>query len=212
MPTDPRLLTLTQWLSPAFPVGAFAYSHGVEQAIRDGWIANPGDLQDWLVACLNKGSGRSDAICLRAAFASSDPQSVDRTARAFAASSERIAEAEKQGAAFIRTVNTVWGYDLPPLLLCVAVGASTARAELDPDDATALYLQAFTSNLVSAAMRLMPLGQSDGQAVLAALQDEVIRIAAATRDATLDDLFSTTFLSDIAAMRHETLQPRLFQS
>lgn len=212
MPTDARLLTLTQWLSPAFPIGAFAYSHGVEQAIRDGWIGSADDLQAWLTSCLAQGSGRSDAIFLRRAFDAQDPCKIDATARAFAASRERVLEAAKQGAAFVRTANAVWEFDLPPLLLPVAIGASAARANLDADAATALYLQAFVSNLVSASMRLMPLGQSDGQTVLAALQPVVLRLTDETKDATEDDLFSTTFLSDIAAMRHETLQPRLFQS
>ncbi|NNE86769.1 MAG: urease accessory protein UreF [Silicimonas sp.] len=212
MPIDPKFLTLTQWLSPSFPIGAFAYSHGVEQAIYDGWIVGADDLQTWLASCLTQGSARSDAGFLRLAFAAENASEINATARAFAASHERVMEAEKQGAAFVRTVNAVWKFDLPDLLLPVAVGAAAARARLDPDAATSLYLQAFASNLVSASMRLMPLGQSDGQAVLAALQPLVSSVADDTRETTLETIFSNAFLSDIAAMRHETLQPRLFQS
>ncbi len=212
MPIDAKLLTLTQWLSPSFPVGAFAYSHGIEQAIHEGWIKDADDLQAWLQSCLDQGSGRADAIWLRLGFAAEDVALIDAQARAFAASSERLREAERQGAAFCQTVNAVWGYDLPDLLLPVAVGRAAGQAGLDLDAATSLYLQAFTSNLVAAAMRLMPLGQTAGQQVLTALQPVYMAVAGETQGATADDIYSNAFLSDIAAMRHETLEPRLFQS
>lgn len=212
MPTDARLLTLAQWLSPAYPVGAFAWSHGVEQAIQDGRIADPAGLEAWLRTCLREGSGRSDAIWLRLAAGPGDVRDLDAEARAFAPSAERLAETARQGAAFVRTTNAVWGLDLPDLVLPVAVGRAVRMMALDPDAAVLLYLQAFASNLVSAALRLMPMGQTEGQRVLAALQDDILGIAAGTRGATRDDIFSNAFLSDIASMRHETLEPRLFQS
>ena len=209
MPFDARLLTLTQWLSPAYPVGAFAFSHGVEQAVRAGWIVDAETLEHWLRDCLTEGSGRADAIWLRLAFAGED---VEDEARAFQPSAERLRETTRQGAAFAATTRAVWGLDLPDLLLPVAVGRAAALAGLDVEAAVTLYLQAMMSTLVSAAQRLMPLGQTRAQAVLAALHADVIATAEATRDATSDDIHSNAFLSDIAAMRHETLEPRLFQS
>lgn len=212
MPTDARLLTLAQWLSPAYPIGAFAWSHGVEQAIAEGRIADAAGLEAWLRTCLREGSGRSDAIWLRLAAGAGDVHDLDADARAFAPSSERLAETVRQGAAFVRTTNAVWELDLPELVLPVAVGRAVRIRALDPDAAVLLYMQAFVSNLVSAALRLMPLGQTEGQQVLAALQDDIVGLEAETRGATCDDIFSNAFLSDIASMRHETLEPRLFQS
>ena len=212
MPIDAKLLTLTQWLSPSFPVGAFAYSHGVEQAIHQGWIQDAEDLESWLRSCLEQGSGRADAIWLRLGYAADDVTRIDAQARAFAASHERLREADRQGAAFCKTVNAVWGLDLPDLLLPVAVGCAAAKADLNPDDAASLFLQAFVVNLTAASMRLMPLGQTEAQRVLAALQPVHMAVADATRGATINDLHSNAFLSDIASMRHETLEPRLFQS
>ena len=212
MTVDARLLTLTQWLSPSFPIGAFAYSHGLESAIRDGWIEDGADLQGWLHDALTLGSARADAIWLRLAVDSPDITQLDASARAFAAASERVHEATRQGAAFARTVQSVWGHEIPPLMLPVAVGRAVALAKLDPEAATLLYLQAFLTNLVTAAQRLMPLGQTAAQGILSRLTPTLCATATSTAGCTLDDMSSTAFLFDIAAMRHETLQPRLFQS
>ncbi|MEX0309889.1 MAG: urease accessory protein UreF [Tateyamaria sp.] len=211
-PIDPRLLTLTHWLSPAFPIGAFAYSHGIETAIHEGWIANAGELEDWLRDCLSQGTGRSDAIWLRLAYAADDPCEIDAKARAFANSRERLREAERQGAAFARLVNDILDLRLPDLLLPVAVGQAARCARLDLEGTVALYLQSFVANLVSAAVRLSPIGQTAGQRVIARLQDFCVEVTRSTATASADDVFGNAFLSDVAAMRHETLEPRLFQS
>ena len=211
-PTDPRFLTLTQWLSPAFPTGAFAFSHGIEAAIAEGWIMNAESLEDWLQDCLTDGSGRADAIWIRLAFEAEDPKPVDLEARAFISSHERLREAERQGAAFINIVNEVWDISLPGLLLPVGVGHAARHVRLDIDATVALYLHAFVSNLVSAAMRLAPIGQTAGQRVVANLTSLCLEVVNETKGGTAEDVFGNAFLSDVSAMRHETLQPRLFQS
>ena len=215
MQADPRLLTLMQWLSPAYPLGSFAFSHGLERAIRAGWVHDADTLEDWLADLLTDGSGRNDAILLRLAHAAPSPealQDIDATARALSASAERLREAERQGTAFARVTSPVWSIDLPDLLLPVAVGRAAGLLSLDPDITTMLYLQGFASNLTSAAQRLMPLGQTQAQRTLSRLAPLCQRLVSDTAGATAADLHSNTFLSDIAAMTHETLQPRLFQS
>jgi urease accessory protein len=215
MTIESNILTLAQWLSPGFPVGAFAYSHGLEAAISDGTIATAGDLQAWLENVLCHGTGRNDCILLRAAWASRSEDELDRigaAALAFSGSAERVLETSLQGAAFGRTTAAIWGGDGVALPYPVAVGAAAARLEIDADTTAAMYLQAFVANLVSAAVRAVPLGQTEGQAVLAALSPLCLGIATDTASTTLDDLQSTAFLSDIAAMRHEALQPRIFRS
>ncbi|MEM7440550.1 MAG: urease accessory UreF family protein [Pseudomonadota bacterium] len=212
MPTESNFLTLVQWLSPSFPTGAFAYSHGLETAILEGWITDPESLEHWLRDCLVQGSGRSDAIWLRLAYGSDDIAELDRTARAFAISHERKREAERQGKAFVKVVNSVWGMDLPDLILPVAFGRAAGAAGLDKDQTVAHYLQAFVSNLVAASLRLCPIGQTPGQAVAMALHADILRVTEQTKGATEADVYGSAFVSDIAAMRHETQQPRLFQS
>lgn len=215
MPTNARFLTLMQWLSPSFPISSFAYSHGLEVAIADGLIHDGGTLQGWLHDILTEGTGSTDAIWLRLAHASSDAEALahlNHEARAFQPARHRLREAERQGAAFVRTLNAVWNDDLPELLLPLAVGAAAIRHGMDIDLVVPLYLHSFTSNLVAASQRLMALGQTDGQRILAELHPTCTKVAASTRGGTLDDIHSTAFLSDIVAIRHETLQSRLFQS
>lgn len=221
MTTNSNIVTLAQWLSPAFPVGAFAYSHGLETVIQNGSIASASTLQGWLWDVLEHGSGRNDCILLRSAYACTSAvclQEVNETAIAVSASRERVQETQLQGTAFAQTTAAIWGAgemaDAYSAALCypVAVGQAVARAQLDLDLAAAMYLHAFASNLVSAAVRAVPLGQTEGQRALAALVPLCDQIARDTIGTTLDDLSSTVFLSDIAAMQHETLQPRIFRS
>lgn len=205
-------LTLMQWLSPAFPVGAFAYSHGMEQVIADGTIADADGLRAWLCALVTQGSARADAVLLAAAYRADNTATVDATARAFAAGAERLQETDLQGAAFCNTARAVWGLDLHGLTYPVAVGAAARAMGIPLDQTLPLYLHGFASNLVSVAQRAMPLGQTDGQKVLAALSPAIEDTAAHASTATLDDLASASFAADIAAMRHEALQPRIFRT
>jgi urease accessory protein len=213
MPFDARLLTLTQWLSPAYPVGAFAYSHGLESAVHAGWVQDADTLEAWLADVLAEGSGRTDALWIWLAARGERPDAeLDALARAWQPARERLREADRQGAAFARVTAEVWALDLPPMLLPVALGAAARQTGMDTQGVAALYLQSFAGNLVAAAQRLMPLGQTEAQGVLARLTPLCAEIAAEAERLTLDDMASNAFLSDVAAMRHETLEPRLFQS
>lgn len=206
MHTD--LLTLTQWLSPSFPVGAFAYSHGLEQVVADG----PVEFADWLEDVLRHGGGRSDAVLLACAYRSGDLAALDAEARAFAASRERLEETAVPGAAFARTVRDVWGLDVPDACLPVAVGAAAAARGLELSLVLQMYLHGFASNLCQAAIRLVPLGQTQAQTVLAGVLPVIAQVAQTAQSATLDDLSGCAFAADIAAMRHETMYSRIFRS
>jgi len=215
MSTETDVLILAQWLSPGFPVGAFAYSHGLEQAIHDGAVTDATTLRAWLTDILAAGSARADAVLLAAAQAATTPARVaeiDALARAFAASAERLRESAQAGAAFAATVRAVWGLDFSDLLYPVAVGRAAGLRGLDAQLTAALYLQSFAANLTSAAVRAIPLGQTEGQSVIAALAPLCAATAAEAQDTDLQGLWSNGFASDVAQMRHETLQPRLFQS
>jgi urease accessory protein len=215
MTDQEALLILSQWFSPAYPLGGFAYSHGLETAIAQGHIATAQELEGWLRDVLLHGTGRNDAILLRAGFGCNTAEAafaVDAQARAFAASAERIMETTAQGAAFARTTNAIWALDVPDLTLPVAVGFAAQALKLPIKLTTQMYLQNFASTLVSAAVRLVPLGQTEGQSCLTALSPFCADIAKDSEAATLDDLFSSAFISDIMAMQHESLSPRIFQS
>lgn len=208
------LLTLTQWLSPAFPVGAFAWSHGLEQAVRDGAVHDAATLADWLDVMLTAGAGRTDAILLIAAAGAEDDALADiaELAGALAPSRERLAETMGQGAAFAAVTRAVWGQDLPDMAYPVAVGRAAGLAGLPPVTVAQVYLQSVVSNLVQAAQRLMPLGQTAAQGVLARLTPVCVRVAEEAEVAGLDGIGGAAFAMDIAAMRHEGMEPRMFRS
>lgn len=209
----PGLLTLVQWLSPAFPTGAFACSHGMETAIADGRLATPAQVQDWLATLIAHGSGWQDALLLAQGLnPDADLDALTDTARALAASAERWLETRDQGAAFAATVAHVTGQPQPPRPLPLAVAQAARGLDVPAAEALTLYLHAFASNLVTIAVRTVPLGQSQGQAILAALAPLIRATAARAAAASLDDLATSAFASDLAAMTHETLQPRLYRS
>ncbi|MCR8723963.1 urease accessory protein UreF [Frigidibacter sp. ROC022] len=212
--SDPGL-TLSQLFSPAFPVGSFAYSHGLEAAIADGRIGTAAELQAWLRDVLAHGAGRNDALLLAAAHAAAGPDDlarVDALSRALVPSSERLRETVLQGAAFARTVADVWGIDLKPLSYPVAAGRAARLLGLPPEATARHYLLAMASTLVSVAVRLVPLGQTEGQQVLAALVPLCAALAAETADGDLDEIGGAAILSDLAGMRHETMETRVFRS
>lgn len=210
-----EFLTLAQWLSPAYPVGAFSYSHGLEAAIEDETVADPESLFIWVAEVLQHGSGQADALLLAAAFRceySDEVTEIDAICRAFAPARERLLETSLQGAAFAQTTAAIWGFDLPALCHPVAVGRAARLAGLPLELTAAMYLQAFSSNLISVGMRLVPLGQTDGQRLVRRLAPLCQDIAEATQHGDLEQLSSTAFLADIAAMRHETQQVRIFRT
>ncbi len=209
--TDP-LLTLAQWMSPAFPVGAFAYSHGLEQVIADGIVSDADSLAPWLTDIIETGGGQSDVVLLAAAYNADDPWHVDAAARALCPSAERLLETDLQGLAFCETVRSVWDIPLEGLTYPVAVGSAARAMDLPLEKAAPLYLHALVSNLVSAAIRLIPLGQTEGQRVLLQLTPLIEETAQAAIKTPLDRIGSASFAADVASMKHETLQPRIFRT
>lgn len=214
MLTDPKLLTLTQWLSPAYPVGAFSHSHGLEWAVESGHITDAASFAEWLRDILEQGTGRNDTILMAAAYRS-PPEGladVDALACAFAASKERLLETQAQGAAFCKVTAAIWGGMPPALTYPVALGHAAATQGIPLDQTAVMYLHAFASNLCAAAMRLVPLGQTEGNQVLHQLAPICEAVVAAALPLTTDDLGGGCILAEIASMKHETQYTRLFRT
>lgn len=215
MPTSADILTLSQWFSPAYPIGAFSYSHGLEWAVEAGDIKDASALEDWIRDVLRFGAGRNDALFLAASYLAQSPSElmqIGTACRAFASSSERLCETDQQGAAFCKITADVWGEDLTDLAYPVAVGHAAQLSELPLTLTSSLYLQAFASNLIGAAQRLIRLGQSDAQQMIKSLAPLSLEIAQETQTGDLAALSGTAFLSDISAMKHETQYSRMFQT
>jgi len=214
MLTDPKLLTLTQWLSPAYPVGAFSYSHGLEWAVEAGHVTDAASFAEWLRDILEQGTGRNDTILMAAAYRST-PEAltkVDALACAFASSKERLLETQAQGAAFCKVTAAIWGHMPPALTYPVALGHAAATQGIPLDQTAVMYLHAFASNLCAAAMRLVPLGQTEGNQVLHQLAPICEAVVAAALPLTTDDLGGACVLAEIASMKHETQYTRLFRT
>jgi urease accessory protein len=221
------LYRLMTWLSPAFPVGGFSYSSGIEWAVEAGDITDAATLADWLDAMLREGAGFCDAIFLAHAFRAAEAgegnrlHEVAELAAAFVPSRERHLETVSQGRAFIDIARAAWDAEgleamvaacAGPLVYPVAVGVVAAVHGIRLEPTLHAFLHAVVSNWISAASRLIPLGQTDSQRVLGALEAAVAATANRALNATLDDLGSATFRADLASLRHETQYTRLFRS
>jgi urease accessory protein len=213
------LLRLLTWLSPAFPTGGFAYSHGLEWSVESGDVTNEATLTDWLGDILQHGALWSDAIFLRHAYRANPTQLKDlaELAAALAPGRERRLETLAQGAAF-RQAAKPWpcgafsDFDDEPLAYPIAVGALAAAHLVSEDAATTAFLHASIANMVSASVRLIPLGQDAGLLVQAALESKILQVSQTTATMTLSDLGGACWRTEIAAMRHETQYTRLFRT
>ena len=224
------LLRLQSWLSPAFPAGSYSYSHAIEWAVEAGHIHDRESLVDWLEADLCYGSGRNEAIFFNEAWrcAAKDDRAklfeVAELAAAFRGTSEFALESSQQAAACLSTLRQVWPDDVLDWLseilrerhvqpaLAIVLGVRTARQCIPADLALPAFLQSYTANLVTAGVRLLPLGQTDGQRAIAELEDAVLAASAQAKEATINDLGSAAFMVDLSSMAHETQYTRLFRS
>lgn len=221
------LYRLLAWLSPGYPVGAYTYSHGLEQAVEVGRVIDTATARGWISDIVEYGAGCSDTVFLAEAYRATSlrdgPRLKDAVelAAAFAATRELALESHAQGAAFLEITENAW--DTPALdLLCecsegpyaypVVVGCAAAGHRIALEAAAHGYLHAFTANLVSATVRLVPLGQTDGQRITAALEDVVARTAARALDTSPEEATNCALMVDICSMKHETQHTRLFRS
>ena len=225
--TAAALHRLMAWLSPSYPVGAFSYSSGIEWAVEAGDIGNADAARRWLGSMLTSGAGFCDAIFFthahRAVAAEDDTalRNIAELAAAFAPSKERHLETTAQGRAFVEVTRAAWRcaaldrfvkiWD-GAIAYPVALGVAVAGHGIPAETALRVYLHAMTANWISACVRLIPLGQTDGQRILAALEGAIAQTAHRALSSSLDDLGSATFRADLASMKHETQYTRLFRS
>lgn len=218
------LYRLMSWMSPAYPIGGFSYSHGLEWAVEAGLVRNAEDLKTWVTMILGQGTGRMDGALLAAAFRAEDDAALDEVAELAAAlrgTRELALESAQQGAAFLVITRAAWPH--PRLeafaerrggeaALPVAVGLAAAAHGVPLAPALTAYLHAFGAGLVSAGVRLVPLGQTDGQRVVAALEPVVAAAARAAAETSIDRLGAATLMVDLASIHHEDQHTRLFRS
>lgn len=226
MNTDSSLYRLLAWLSPSFPVGAFSYSHGLEYAAEAGLVKNRDDLVAWIGALLRHGSGLNDAMLFVGAWRALDAQDaaafreITALSTAMRPTSEMALETQAQGAAFARAIFDAWPHpDLDAVLplkdagsypIAVALCAHAHGVEMRA--ALAAYLHAFTANLISAGLRLIPLGQTDGQHALRLLEPDVAAAAQMAETLPISEIGGAALMLDYCSAKHETQYTRLFRS
>ena len=228
-PNRAALYRLMAWLSPAYPTGAYSYSHGIEWAVEAGRITDRDSLRGWIAAILSRGTGRVDGALLAAAHravSAEDAAGLDDIcdfSAAFRSSAETALETLAQGSAFLAVTRETWPHPVIDRLAAraengvgvahpVAVGAACAGHGLALDESVAAYLQAFAANLISAGMRLVPLGQTDGQRVIAVLEPVVAEATSRALKTPLEDLGTAVPMVDLSTMHHEPQRTRLFRS
>lgn len=228
--TPLALLRLQSWISPAFPMGAYSYSHGIERAVAAGDLHDRRMLVEWLEADLRHGSGRNEAIFFAEAWRYGTDDNRDmileiaELAAAHRATGEFALEASQQGMATLVTLRQVWPDPIldwlqemfrdrsVPATPAVVLGVRCARQHLPLTLALCAFLQSYTANLVTAGVRLIPLGQTEGQFAIADLEETILGTAAQAEKETINDLGSGAFMVDLASMTHETQYTRLFRS
>ena len=222
---------LAALFSPAFPIGAFSYSHGIEAAIASGDVDDAATAHDWIETILLGGSGRNDAILMANAYnavklhAAKDGQlaggrnaeieAINELAFALSSGAERAQESRELGVNFARIVDQVYQLDISrstPLAYPVAAGLVVRYLGCDLTLGLTFFLQSFIANLISVVVRAVPLGQSDGQIMLAQMMPAVATLANEAALAPLDDVGVYAILADHASIIHETLEPRIYRT
>lgn len=204
-------MVLQAWFSPAFPTGAFSYSHGLEAAIQHGLVADKDSLTRWISCLLTNGSGWNDGLFLKAAY--EGISDVNSLCLALCSSKERYQETIELGKSFSRAVNRSYGTELPlGLAYPIAVGMAARRRKIDIKLATQSYLQAFAANLISVGVRIIPIGQQAGQDCLVTLCRIIEQVNNKLDLAGLEQLGSASFMSEIMSMMHEKSNPRIYRT
>ncbi|MDP6951254.1 MAG: urease accessory UreF family protein [Alphaproteobacteria bacterium] len=220
---EKALYPLMAWLSPGYPVGAYSYSHALEAAVEQGLVHDRASLHDWLEVLVSQGDGWVDACFFRHAYDAAGREdwptltTVAAHAGAQRPTPEIALESEAQGEAFLLATSRAWPHDwldrLPrPVAYPVAVAVACAAFAVPRQAGLVAYLHGFVANLASAGMRLVPLGQSDGQAAIADLALTVQETAERAPDVPLDEIGSATPMVDVLSIAHETQYVRLFRS
>ena len=224
------LLRLQSWLSPTFPMGAYSYSHGLESAVESNQIRDRHTLVDWLDADLRFGSARNDAIFFVEAWRCAAGghyvrlTEISALSAAFRGTSEFALEASQEGASSLTTLRDVWPdpeidrlsealrlQHIQPIVP-VVVAVRSAAEGVPVAVALRAFLHGFVGNLITAGVRLIPLGQTDGQRAIAELEDAVLDASAHAMTASIDDLGSAAVMVELASASHETQYTRLFRS
>jgi len=201
---------LQNWFSAGFPIGSFAYSHGLETVIEDKVVTDPATLTAWIEFILKYGSCHNDGLFLKAAHKGED---LNQLCLSLSAGKERELETLELGQAFTMAVTKTHGLSLPKgLAYPIAIGMASAQLRMNLRLTLQSYLQSFAANLVSVGVRSIPIGQIAGQQCLVQMFPAIKRLGSQLLETHLTELGSCTFIGDMMSIRHESAVPRLYRT
>ena len=196
------------WFSSSFPIGSYAYSHGLEALIDEKKINNKDDIKEYLNALLFYGSLRNDYIFIKSIYKGHE---INEMILANASSKERQIEMIDMGNSFRKIMKDSWDLSLPentPFIYSLAKAGLYFNIKFD--DLIKFYLQSFISNLINVCVKHIPISQMDGQTLNVNFIDEIQKFLSQSKQFTLKDIGSTFFLADIFSIRHENLDSRIY--
>ncbi len=217
------LIRLMTFLSPSFPTGAFAYSHGLEAAFAEGLLKTSKDFTKWICSLLTHGSAWCDALfCAESWRCGNSVENLQELAglcEAMASSKERHRETMSQGKALLDAAkfwldssSAIQNKHDKVFPLPVALGAIAAHLSIPLMATLTAQSHGFVSNQIQAALRMGCFGQEEGVRILAFLENDILDCASRAASTGFDDIGSCAYVADIMAMRHETMTTRIFIS
>jgi urease accessory protein len=227
--TDPRV-SLLQFADGLFPAGGYAHSFGLETYVSEERVRDRADLEAFLRSHLEGSAGPCDAVVVCAAVRLGQAQdrngahALDAEVDALRPAAELREASRQMGRQTLRVAATLLGSPfvsdmaaaadsgLTPGHHAVMFGLVGGVLGWSARDAAQGYLQASATTVVSAALRLLPIGQLEGQRVLWSMNEVISRLAREATERDVRDLWSFTPGLEIASMRHARLEARLFRS
>ena len=204
---DP-LQILQIWFSSSFPVGSYAYSHGLEALIDDDKIKNRDHVREYLEALLFYGSLRNDYIFLKSVYMGEE---INDLILASASSKERHTEMIDMGNSFRKIMKDSWELVLEEntsFVYCISKAALHFNIKFD--DLIKFYLQSYISNLINVCVKHIPMSQKDGQILNVNFIDQIQKFLDQSYQLTLKDIGTSFFIGDIFAIKHENLASRIY--
>ena len=204
---DPHQI-LQVWFSSSFPIGSYAYSHGLEALIDDKKIKNKDDVKEFLDALLFYGTLRNDYIFMKSIY---NGEEINELILASASSKERQIEMIDMGNSFRKIMKDSWELSLPEntsFIYCLAKAG--LHFDIKFDDLIKFYLQSFISNLINVCVKHIPMSQKDGQSLNVIFINQIQEFLSHSDKLTLKDIGTTFFIGDIFAIKHEYLDSRIY--
>ena len=204
---DPHQI-LQVWFSSSFPIGSYAYSHGLEALIDHKKIKNKDDVKEFLDALLFYGTLRNDYIFMKSIYKGEE---INELILASSSSKERQIEMIDMGNSFRKIMKDSWQFSLPEnasFIYCLAKAG--LHFDIKFDDLIKFYLQSFISNLINVCVKHIPMSQKDGQSLNVIFINQIQDFLNQSDKLILKDIGTTFFIGDIYAIKHEDLDSRIY--